>query len=346
MPGRMKNMANTSTRTLRLLSLLQNHRYWPGSELAERLGVSPRTLRRDIGRLRELGYPVQAQRGIDGGYQLAAGAALPPLVVDDDEAVAVAVALHTAAAQATPGEAAGGDAAGDAAAGDAAEAAVRALAKITQVMPGRLRRRVEALAAVTESATWNVAGRPNLDPVILTTIALACRDNERVRFDYTAADGTRTGRHVEPLRLVALSGRWYLVGYDLDRQGWRNFRVDRLDGPPRGTGARFRPRELPASDAAAYVRASIGSVPRRYEVEVVIDAPAADVRSRIGRWASVEPVPDGRCRARMTADVLEWPAMALGMVGAGFQVVSPPEMRDLLADWARRFTAAVGTIAS
>src|ERR1700759_1735852 len=185
----MKIMANTSTRTLRLLSLLQAQRYWPGGELAARLGVSPRTLRRDVARRRELGYPVEAQRGVEGGYQLAAGAALPPLVVDDEEAVALAVGLQTAA----QGQAEG-----------IAEASVRALAKVVQVMPGRLRRRVEALTAMTVPGSWGSDTRPSLDPGALTTIALACRDGERMRFGYLAASGAQTGRPVEPPRLVSL----------------------------------------------------------------------------------------------------------------------------------------------
>ena len=264
-------MANTSTRMLRLLSLLQTHRYWPGEELAGRLQVSPRTLRRDIDRLRELGYPVRAQRGVTGGYQLAAGAALPPLVVDDEEAVALAVGLQAAAESAVEG---------------IAESSVRALAKVVQVMPARLRRRVEALRAMTVPASWSGA-RVSVDPAILTGVAVACRDTERLRFRYTAADGQQTARHVEPHRLVSLGRRWYLVGYDLDRHGWRSYRIDRLTGPE-GTGARFRQRELPAADAAAFVRAGIGNVLAVYDVEVLIDAPAAAVRERIGRWSSVE----------------------------------------------------------
>src|SRR4051812_41887703 len=224
-------MSNTSSRTLRLLSLLQNHRYWPGTELADRLGVSVRTLRRDIDRLRELGYPVEAQRGVDGGYQLAAGAVLPPLLVDDDEAVALAVGLQAA----TQGQIEG-----------IAEAGVRVLAKLVQVMPGRLRRRVEALRAMTVPATWGDSGEAGGDPGALTTIALACRDSERLRFSYTATGGQHTARHVEPHRLVWLGRRWYLVAYDLIRQDWRTFRVDRLTAP-HPTGARFRTRELPAA---------------------------------------------------------------------------------------------------
>ncbi|HYZ52652.1 MAG TPA: YafY family protein [Streptosporangiaceae bacterium] len=317
-------MANTSTRTLRLLSLLQARRYWPGAELAGRLQVSPRTLRRDIDRLRELGYPIQAQRGADGGYQLAAGAALPPLVVDDEEAVALAVGLQVAAQSAVEG---------------IAESSVRALAKVVQVMPPRLRRRVEALDAMTVPAGWGSAARTNVEPGILTSVALACRDSERLRFSYTAADGQHTARHVEPHRLVSLGRRWYLVGYDLTRHDWRSFRLDRLTAP-RGTGTRFRPRELPAADAAAFVRASIGSMPAAYDVEVLVDAPAAAVRERIGRWSTVEDIDATRCRVRMTADSLDWPTMALGAAGADFQVVSPPELLDRVHDWGRRFSDA------
>jgi predicted DNA-binding transcriptional regulator YafY len=317
-------MADTSARTLRLLSLLQARRYWPGTELAGRLQVSPRTLRRDVDRLRELGYPIQAQRGVDGGYQLAAGAALPPLVVDDEEAVALAVGLQMAA---------------QGAAGGTAEASMRALAKVIQVMPARLRRRVEALTAATVPASWGNTTQVAVDPVILTTVALACRDTERLRFSYTAAGGEQTDRHVEPYRLVLLGRRWYLVCYDLDRQDWRSFRLDRLTGP-RGTGARFRPRELPAADAAAFVQAGIGSVTAVYEVEALVDAPAAAVREGYGRWATVEEVSENRSRVRMTADQLEWPMLLLGSLGADFEVISPPELLDQVRDWGRRFTQA------
>jgi predicted DNA-binding transcriptional regulator YafY len=317
-------MANTSMRMLRLLSLLQTHRYWAGAELAERLQVSPRTLRRDIDRLRELGYPVQAQRGAEGGYQLAAGAALPPLVVDDEEAVALAVGLQAAAQGAVEG---------------IAESSVRALAKVVQVMPARLRRRVEALNAMTVPAGWGAASRMSVDPGVLTSVALACRDGERLGFCYTAADGQRTDRDVEPHRLVSLGRRWYLVGYDLARHDWRSFRLDRLTAP-RGTGARFRPRELPAADAAAFVRTGIDSVLAAYDVEVLVDAPAAGVRERIGRWSTVEDIGASRCRVRMTVDSLDWPTMALGGLGANFKVVSPPELLDRVHDWGRRFCAA------
>ncbi|WP_405088679.1 helix-turn-helix transcriptional regulator [Microbispora sp. NBC_01389] len=314
-------MANTSDRTLRLLSLLQNHRHWPGAELAERLGVSARTLRRDIDRLRELGYPVEAQRGVDGGYQLAPGAALPPLVIDDDEAVALALGLQAAAQGAVEG---------------IAEASVRALAKVVQVMPARLRRRIDALRAMTVRAGWDGAARASVDPGVLTTVALACRDSEQLRFSYTASGGRRTDRHVEPHRLVCLGRHWYLLAYDLVRHDWRSFRIDRLTAP-HDTGSRFRPRELPAADVAEFVRTGRDSLPRPYRVEVLVDAPAATVRERIGRWSMIEEVDDEHCRVRMTADSLDWPAMTLGVAGADFRVIEPPELLDRIHEWGARF---------
>jgi predicted DNA-binding transcriptional regulator YafY len=317
-------MADTSARTLQLLSLLQTHRFWPGIELAERLEVSPRTLRRDVERLRELGYPVQARRGVEGGYQLAAGAALPPLVVDDDEAVALTVCLQAASQGAVEG---------------IAESSVRVLAKVVQVLPVRLRRRVDALRAMTVAAGWGGAPGPGVDPGVLTDIALACRDSERVRFAYTSADGRHSDREIEPHRLVSLGRRWYLVGYDLTRHDWRSFRLDRLT-EPRGTGARFAPRALPATDAAAFVRAGIDSIPPTHTVEAVIDAPAATVRERIGRWSTVEPIDPAHSRVRMSVDSLDWSIFALGVVGADFQVLSPPELLDRLHDWGTRFTRA------
>lgn len=316
-------MANTSSRTLRLLSLLQTHRYWPGTELAERLEVSVRTLRRDIDRLRELGYPVEAQRGVDGGYQLAAGAALPPLVVDDEEAVALVVGLQSAAQGAVDG---------------IAESSVRVLAKVVRVMPTRLRRRVEALRAMTVPAGWG-GGPASVDPGVLTAVAVACRDAERLRFGYTTAAGQQAERHVEPHRLVVLGHRWYLVGYDLIRHDWRSFRLDRL-AEPRGTAVRFRPRELPATDAAAFVRAGIENQPAPLRVEVLVDAPAATVRERIGRWSTITEIDTASCRIRMTTDSLDWPVMALGAVDADFRVISPPELVDRVHSWGRRFRRA------
>ena len=326
-------MANTSSRTLRLLSLLQNHRFWPGAELADRLGVSPRTLRRDVDRLRELGYPVTAHPGVDGGYQLASGAALPPLVVDDEEAVALAVGLRLATQGSVAAQA-------DTAPGGIAEAAARALAKVTQVMPSRLRRRAEAVAAMTESATWGSTGQAvALNPDVLASAALACRDAERLRFSYTAANGARTERHVEPHRLVALDRRWYLVAYDVTRNDWRSFRLDRIADVPQPTGASFRPRTLPAKDAAEFVRRNI-TAPGARQVTVIIEAPSAVIRERIGKWAEIAEEGPARCRVTMTPENLDWPVIALGVVGADFQVIDPPELTEHIRDWAARFTRA------
>ncbi|KXP00182.1 helix-turn-helix transcriptional regulator [Tsukamurella pseudospumae] len=309
-------MANTSSRTLRLLSLLQTHRYWPGGELADRLEVSVRTLRRDIERLRDLGYPVTASRGVDGGYQLAAGAALPPLVLDDEEAVAIAVGLQTAAQGGIAG---------------IAETSVRALGKVAAVMPPRLRKRVEALGAVTQPA--GVPGGPAVDPRILTGLAEACRAEERIEFGYTAADGAVTQRLAEPLRLVPLGRRWYLVAYDLHRHDWRSFRLDRMEAPS-CTGVRFRPRELPAADAAAYVRASVGKRAPGFTIEFRVDAPEERVRAAIGRYARIES--DGAATiVRMEAESLDWPAMAIAVLDAPVTVVRPPELVDHVAAWAR-----------
>ena len=323
-------MANTSSRALRLLSLLQNHRFWPGAELAERLGVSPRTLRRDVDRLRELGYPVTAHPGVDGGYQLAPGAALPPLVLDDEEAVALAVGLRLATQDVS---------------GTIAEAAARALAKVTQVMPARLRRRAGAVAAMTESASWDTARAARaaaIDPDVLATAALACRDSERIRFAYGAASGEQTERHVEPHRLVALDRRWYLVAYDLTRNDWRSFRLDRVLGAPRHTGTPFRPRALPAADAAEFVRRNVTAAPGAWQVEAVVEAPAAAVRERLGRWASVTESGQDRCLVTIrNADNLDWPVIALGVAGADFLVLSPPELTERVADWGTRFARAV-----
>jgi predicted DNA-binding transcriptional regulator YafY len=316
-------MSNTSARMLRLLSLLQTHRFWPGGELAERLEISERTLRRDVDRLRDLGYPVDAQRGVDGGYQLAAGAALPPLLLDDEEAVALAIGLRAAAHGAVAG---------------IEESSVRALAKLVRIMPPRLRRQVDALRLATVPAVWS--NGPSVDAAVLTTIAQACQDEERMRFAYTARDGEQSARHVEPHRLVSLGRRWYLVAYDLNRQDWRSFRLDRLTDA-RATGMRFSTRELPAADAVAFVRAGIESVPTPIAIEALVHAPAHVVRARIGQWATIEEVDDRRCRMRMTVDSLDWPTLALGALGAEFEVVAPPALVGQLGEWSDRFARAV-----
>jgi predicted DNA-binding transcriptional regulator YafY len=253
--------------------------------------------------------------------------------VDDEEAVALAVGLLRAAQEATAGDNEGG----------IAEAAARALAKVSQVMPARLRRRAEAVAAVTEAATWDVSRGVNvaIDPDVLAGTALACRDAERIRFGYVAASGERTERHAEPHRLVALERRWYLVAYDLSRQDWRSFRLDRIAGAVQPTGARFRARELPAASAAEFVRRNITSPAPTYVVEAVVSAPAAVVRGRIGRWGTVTEQGADHCLVTMTPpEGTDWAIIALGMTGADFRVLSPAALVDQVGDWAGRFARA------
>ena len=306
---------------LRLLSLLQTHRYWPGGELAGRLEVSPRTLRRDIDRLRERGYTVDAVRGVAGGYQLRAGGQLPPLLLEDDEAVTIAVALRTAASGAVAGM---------------EETAIQALTKVIGVMPPRLRHRMDAVHSQTDGVPW--AGGPTLDAGVLTTLAQACRDDEPISFAYVAR--VAGARHqVEPYRLVCLGRRWYLVAYDRERQDWRSFRVDRISAP-RASGQRFRPRELPAQDAPAFVRAGIRSMAQRYQVRVRFATDAATVAAYVDRWATVEPDGPEACRMVMATDTLDWPMMVLSRLDAEFTVEGPEELRDLVAASAGRFARA------
>lgn len=312
----------TSARMLRLLSLLQTHRYWPGSELSDRLEVSPRTLRRDIDRLRELGYSVDAVRGVAGGYQLRAGGSLPPLLLEDEEAVAIAVGLQNAA----NGSVAGME-----------ETSVQALTKVIGLMSPRLRRQMDAIRSQTDNLSWR--GGPQLDAALLTTLAQACRDDEPIKFTYVAREADPTDRWVEPHRLVTLGRRWYLVAYDRDRQDWRSFRVDRISDP-RTTGQRFRPRALPAEDALAFVQAGIKQRPQRFAVRVRIDAPVATVAAAVGHWGEASGV-DGDCLLEMNLDSLEWPVVTLMGLDADFTVESPPELVEMLGRAARRFDAAV-----
>src|SRR5918998_5293076 len=310
-------------RLLRLLSLLQTSREWPGSELARRLEVSRRTVRRDVDRLRELGYPVEATQGALGGYRLVAGTAMPPLLLDDEEAVAIAVGLRTAAGQAVTG---------------IDEAAVRALGKLEQVLPSRLRYRVGALGAATVSAPDAYA--TPVDPAHLTAIAAAIANRERVRLRYTAAGGTESRRHIEPHRLVAAGRRWYLVAYDLDRDAWRIFRGDRIDAP-QPTGARVTPRELPAPDAAAYVTDKLYSGVPVHSADATLHAPIEQVRGRLGYApADLEAIDEGSCRLRSHTDTLEWLAFALLRLDCEFEVHEPPELREHLRTLAGRLGRA------
>jgi predicted DNA-binding transcriptional regulator YafY len=321
-------MGDTSSRLLNLLSLLQARRDWPGATLAARLEVSPRTIRRDIGRLRALGYPVESLTGPAGGYTLSAGTAMPPLLLDEDEAIAIAVGLRTAARASVTG---------------IEETSVRALVKLEQVLPAHLRRRVEALGSATIVAG---AGGPTVDPEHLTTLAAACRDLECVRFDYRSRDGTPTRRDVEPHSLVNLGRRWYLVGWDRGREGWRTFRVDRLRRPA-ATGARFTARRLPTDDAAAYVQRSIAGAWSRYEAHVTVHAPAEVVTRRLPFDAgAIEPIDEQRCTYRGSDENLEWLAIRIAMLGAEVEVHEPPELVAALQQLAGRLARSAQTGAS
>ncbi|MGW3075014.1 helix-turn-helix transcriptional regulator [Kitasatospora sp. NPDC001132] len=318
-------MTDTPARLLSLLSLLQTPREWPGSELAERLGVSPRTIRRDIDRLRELGYPVRASMGADGGYRLVAGTAMPPLLLDDEEAVAIAVGLRAAAGHAVVG---------------IEEASVRALGKLLQVLPGRLRHRVGTLNSATVPLL--TGDGPTVDPEDLTVLARAVTARERLRFGYRAYDGAETKRQVEPERLVSVGRRWYLVGYDLDRSDWRLFRVDRVSGPAT-TGVRFTPRPLPAEDAAAYVAGKLRRPSPSGTVVATVHAPAERVGHSLRPGdAEVEPIDAHSCRLRSRSDSLEWTAMRLLSLDCAFEVHEPPALREHLRRLAARAQHAAG----
>jgi predicted DNA-binding transcriptional regulator YafY len=315
-------MTQTSSRLLTLLSLLQGRRDWPGAELSDRLEVSARTIRRDIERLRELGYPVESSTGPVGGYRLRAGTAMPPLLLDDDEAIAIAVGLRTAARASVAG---------------IEETSVRALVKLEQVLPAHLRRRVRAL----QSATLTLpAGGPTVDPQSLTVIAAACRDSERVRFAYRGRDGVSSRREVEPHSLVNLGRRWYLLAWDRARDDWRTFRVDRLTGPA-STGVRFVQRDPPMKDAATFVARSISTAPGRYEARLTLHVPAAAIRERVSpQWGSVEPIDEATCEFRTDDDDLHWLALRIAMLGVDFHVHEPPELVEELEVLARRLGRA------
>jgi predicted DNA-binding transcriptional regulator YafY len=315
-------MSETSSRLLELLSLLQGRRDWPGNELAERLEVSGRTVRRDMERLRQLGYPVESLTGPAGGYRLRAGSAMPPLLLDDDEAIAIAVGLRTATRASVTG---------------IEETAVRALVKLEQVLPAHLRRRVAALGSAT--ITLPVSG-PTVDAQHLTVIATACRDAECLRFGYRSRDGTESRREVEPHSLVNHGRRWYLVAWDRRREDWRTFRVDRLTRPA-STGVGFEARQLPAKDAAAYIERSITSAPNRFEARVTLHAPAEELANRVpAYWGAIEPIDARTCRYVTGDDDLRWLAIRIAMLGVDFEVHEPPELLDELRALGLRLTRA------
>ncbi|HEU4397550.1 MAG TPA: YafY family protein [Actinomycetota bacterium] len=315
-------MLQTSARLLRLLSLLQARADWSGPALADRLGVTTRTVRNDVERLRSLGYPVHGTPGVGGGYRLGAGAALPPLLLDDDEAVAVAVGLHTAAAGTVTG---------------IQETSVRALAKLEQVLPSRLRHRVVALQASTVEIP---APGPTVDAGVLTAIAGACRDHQRLRFDYRDHDGSASIRSVEPHRLVHDRGRWYLVAWDTDRRDWRSFRADRIE-PRTPTGPRFAPRDPPDGDVATWLLRGVGSATWRYRARVTVHAAAALVAGRVPPAVLVEAVDEHTCVVHAGADTPQMLAVYLGMLDLDFEVGGPPELVEQLRALAERYRRAI-----
>ena len=317
-------MLETSARLLRLLSLFQAQRYWSGAELSERLEVTARTLRRDVDKLRSLGYPVNSTAGAGGGYQLGAGATLPPLLLEDEEVVAVAVGLRTAASGTVSG---------------IEVASVRALAKVQQVLPARLRRRIAALQSFIEPLAY--AG-PAVNADILALIAGACRDCEKLRFRYRAHDGAASQREVEPHRLVHTGRRWYLAAWDVDRNNWRTFRVDRIEQRPT-TRQRFTPRKPPDGDFAAYVARSVSFGPYVYEARVVIHAPLEKVAEKIPPTAGkLEAIDDHTCLLHIGASSLDWLSMYLAMTRFEFEVREPPELIDQIRALAERFRRAAG----
>lgn len=315
----------THARLLRMLGLLQSRPDWSGPELADRLEVSTRTIRNDVARLRELGYPVDAVPGVAGGYRLAAGTEMPPLLLDDEEVVAVAVGLRTAASTSIEG---------------IEDTALRAFAKLDQLLPARLRKRVGALQSHVEPLYWRPPDA-TVDPESLAVFSMACRDREQVRFDYADKGGAETRRLVEPFRLVPAGQRWYLVAWDVRREDWRTFRIDRV-ARPRLAGVRSTDRELPAADAPTFVRQSIGRVEVRHPAVVLYHAPIAQVTRSIPHdVGEFDAVDAGTTRFRTTTHDLVWLALQLARVDIDFTVVEPAELVDVLRDLGDRITGAV-----
>lgn len=315
-------MLETSARLLRLLGLLQTPRDWTGAELGQRLEVDVRTVRRDIQKLRNLGYPVHATPGA-AGYRLGAGMKLPPLLLDDEEAVAVAIGLRTAASGTVTG---------------IEETSLRALAKLEQVLPSRVRQRVNLLHSVTVTVP---AVGPTVDPDVLTVLAAVCRDHQRLRFDYRSHDGTDSVRDTEPHRLVHTGRRWYLIGWDTDRRDWRTYRVDRLH-PRIPTGPRFTPRPAPDINLAGYLTHGVSTAPYRYQVRITLHAPAATAAERIPPTVGViEAIDPHTCLLHTGSNSLDELAIYVASFGFRLQIHQPPELIAHIRDLATRLTDAV-----
>ncbi len=308
------------SRLLRLLSLLQARREWSGAELAARLGVTDRTVRRDIDRLRALDYPVQSAPGTAGGYRLTSGRNLPPLLLDDDEVVAVALGLVTAAGAGVTG---------------VAESAVRALTKLERGLPSRLRPRLAALGGSAVAVAPGEA--PGVDPAVLAVLASCCRDREIVSFDYRGRAGVDSARRVEPHHLVTMRGHWYLVAYDLERRDWRSFRADRLTRPA-PTRHRFVPRKLPASDPATYLTRSFAVAEYRHSARLEVSLPAEEVRRRVfsNVPGEIESTGADTCTVRLSAESAELVAQYVTVImtldaGVTLVAASPGVERRLRA---------------
>ncbi|SDM65528.1 helix-turn-helix transcriptional regulator [Allokutzneria albata] len=314
-------MLETSARLLRLLSLLQTPRDWTGADLARQLDIDVRTVRRDIQKLRDLGYPVHATPGA-AGYRLGAGAKLPPLLLDDDEAIAVAIGLRTAASGTVAG---------------IEDSSLRALAKLEQVLPSRLRHRISALHSATVTVP---ASGPVVDPDVLTAIAAACRDHHRLRFDYRSHDGTDSTRDIEPYRLAHTGRRWYLLGWDTDRGDWRTYRVDRMR-PRIPTGPRFTPREAP--DVAERLSHGVSTAPYRYQARITVHASPEEAAERIPPTVGViEAVDPHTCLVRTGSHSLDELAVYIGLFGFRFEVHEPVELVAHLRALAGRIGDACG----
>lgn len=314
-------MNGTTERVLRLLALLQTRPQWTAGQLSERLGVTTRSIRRDIERLRALGYPVQAVHGACGGYQLVAGKAIPPLLLDDDEAVAVAVSLHLAATGTLAG---------------ASDSALRALSKLDKVMPPRLRAEVQAIQAATD--ILGGPAQPEVDGDTLLTLARCCRDFVRARFEYAARDGAESSRTVEPVRLVATGRRWYLMAWDVDRDDWRTFRLDRMTNVTASTW-RFRLREHP--DPVGFVQRAVSISPFRYLVRVLLHCSLDDAQTRVpARFGTLTAREGSSTLLEFGADSLDWPALYLAGMGVPFEVLEPTEMQDSMRSLSARLLAA------
>ena len=315
-------MLQTSARLLRVLSLLQARGSWSGRELAERLEITERTVRRDVDRLRELGYPVRATAGVAGGYRLGAGATLPPLLLEDDEAQAVTLGLRSAASGTVSGM---------------EEAALRALAKLEQVLPPRLLRRVKALHGAVSSL--GPVG-PVVDAGQLSALASACRERERMRFRYGNRADDQTQRLVEPHGLVHLGTRWYLAAYDLGREDWRTFRVDRI-AHVASTGQRFTLRPVPQGSVPRYVSRQVHSEVYTTKARILLHAGHSSIGARVGPLSgSLEPLGDDRCILEVGAASLEHIGLWIAMLGVEFEVLEPPELVAELRAGAGRLTRA------